>query len=105
MPLVDLRQDIGAHQPDKSDVRKAAFKGVDGINRIVCTELMFEIGDLYIGAVRELLCRLEQLVPRCHARPRFQGVLRRDKPPYLVEGKPPERQPTDMQMAAMGRVE
>ena len=47
----------------------------------------------------------QALVERRHAGSRLQRVLRRDQPPHFVEPETAQRQPADMQVPAMRRVE
>ncbi len=104
--MTQLRQIVGAHQPDEAKSGKALFQLRQRIGGKARSKLRLEIGRLDAGMVRcEGSGRGEAVGERGHALHRLQRVLRRDEPPDLVEIEGAQRLEADMEVAAMCRVE
>jgi hypothetical protein len=74
------------------------------LRRIGGTQSLFDIGDVNIRVPYQVLGFENPLFEGCHTVRRFQGILRRNHPPYFVELQQLQRQQADMEMAFMGGV-
>jgi len=104
-PAADLRQIVGAHQPDETGARKAPLQRVQRVGGIAGAEPRLDIGHLDALVGHHRGGGRHPIGERRHAADRFQRVLRRDQPPDLVEPEPSQRLAADVQMAVMGGVE
>lgn len=86
-PMADLRQIVGAHQPNEALARKASLQRRDRIRGKAGAEAALEIEHADARVVRECLGLSEALGKRRHAGDGLQGVLRRDQPPHLIEAE------------------
>src|SRR5437764_892599 len=90
----------------RSGAREAATQGFERVGGIGAAELGLDAGDPNAVLTGRDFARLGEAVGEgSHTGGRLQRVLRRNEPPDLVEAETLQRQPADMQMAAMGRVE
>ena len=101
----ELRQDVGAHQPDESGVREMSAQRPDGVQGITRAEQKFGRADDNAPAVGNLARARDPGRQRLHAVIALQGVLRRDQPPYLVETEALQRLAAEVSMAVVSRVE
>jgi len=101
-----LRQIVGTHQPDEAKLRKPLLQLSQRIGGKARCKPRFEIGRLDPRMVRgQGSGRGETVGQGGHALYRLQRVLGRDEPPDLVEIEGAQRLETDMEVAAMRRVE
>jgi hypothetical protein len=103
--MADLREIVGAHQPDEMLAREKRLERRDGIRGVMRAELRLEIEHADAWVARDGSGLLQALGEGRHAGDGLQRILRRDQPPYLVEPKPLQGFEADMAMALMGRVE
>jgi hypothetical protein len=105
LPVADLRQVVSTHQPYETPAREDSLQFLYCIHRVSGAERRFEVEnpDPRIGAdaPRGGDARLE----RRHAALRLQRILRRNKPPHLVEPEPLQRFEADVQVTGMGGIE
>ena len=104
-PMLELGQDIGAHQPDELGARIAPAQRPHGVERIARAEQQFGRVDPDAGVAGELTRARDASRQRLHAVVALQWVLRRDEPPDLVETEAPQGFQADVAMAVVGRVE
>ncbi len=103
--MADLREIVGAHQPDEKLAREKRLQRRERVRGVMRAKPRLDIKHADAWVVGERGGLLQPLSERCHADDGLQRILRRDQPPDLVEAKPLEGFEADMTMAFMRRVE
>ncbi len=103
--MAELREIVGAHQPDEMLAREKRLKRRDRIDAVMRAELRFEVEHADARIARDGSGLLQAFGKGRHAGDGLQRILRRHQPPDLVEMKPLQGFEADMAMAFMGRVE
>ena len=105
-PTVERHKIITSHQPHETQRRKPLLQSRDRIDRVPRVDLRFDIGH---ANTRRMSCdparACKALVQRSHSMDGFQRILRRHKPPDIIETKAFQRDIADMQMTFMRRIE
>lgn len=104
-PAMELREIVGAHQPDEAMLGIQARQFGERIGGVAGLEPLLDRGDPDR--------RMPRHHPRrCHARPKrrhprlvLQRIAGRDEPPHLVEPERPQRMERQPPMPAMRRIE
>ena len=103
--MFDLRQVVGAHQPDEGVARKAAGQRGERIGGIAGAEPALDVGDADAPVPGDGARAVEPARQLGHSGAGFQRVLRRHQPPHLVEREALERQERDVAVPVMRRIE
>lgn len=105
LPVRDLVQIVGAHQPNEFCARQHTLQRSKSVRREARAEPSLELEHADAGVARQPRRGPEPPRQGGHATLRLQGILRRDEPPDLVEAEPLQRFKADVTVAGMGRVE
>jgi len=104
-PAGNLGQIVRPHQPDKAITWKNTPQGAKRINRVAGFKLRFKIRHPDAGVPGNGPGTGHAICQRRHAFFRLQWILRRNKPPHLIEGQGLHGKQADMAVPIMGRVE
>ncbi len=104
-PMVNLFQIIGPHQPNKFGAWKSFVQCRQCIGSIARADPGFEIGDFDLAVTGDSFGIAQSHRKRGHTARGFQRILRRDKPPNLVQIQTLQGFEADVTMTPMGRVE
>jgi hypothetical protein len=105
LPMADLREIVGAHQPDEIDSRPTPLQRGKCVGSEMRTESRFEIEDTNARIAGDAHCTCDAFLQGSHAGGGLERVLRRDQPPDFIEAKALQRLAADMQMALMRGIE
>jgi len=106
LPVADLREIVGPHQPHKIDSRPARLQRGECVDGEMRAESGLEIEDADAPIMlRNGFGARDALAELAHAGGRLQRILRCDQPPDFIEAETLQRLAADMQMALMRRVE
>ena len=103
--MADLRQIVGAHQPDEMLARMDRTERYDGVGGVASRELRFDREHANARIAGEGVGSSEAPRQGRHSGRGFQRILRRDEPPDLVEIQALQRFEADMAMTLMRGVE
>jgi hypothetical protein len=103
--MTDLREIVGAHQPDEMCARIARLQRRERVGGEMRTKPGFKIKDPNARIAGDAHRTRDALCKRRHAGDGLQRILRRDQPPDLVEAEALQGFEADMAMAVMSRVE
>lgn len=104
-PAVDLRQIIGAHDPNEAHPREKRGQVAQGLRRVDRAQQPLDVGGADVPVVRRRLGRAQPLIEGRHARLGFERILWGDQPPDLVEAEVFQGFQGDMPVPVMGRIE
>ena len=102
-PAMQVRQVVGAHEPDKANAGKPLCHSAEAVACALCRKPHFQVRDPDARMSHDSPCPRHAL--RQWGGPAFlQRIARRHQPPHLVEGKSLQGFPGDMRMTLMGRI-
>ena len=98
-PARQLRQDVGAHEPDEAHAREAPQQPAQRVDGVARAEHRLDRGGDHAAAVGDAARGRQALAERRHAAVRLQRIAGRDQQPDLVQPQPPPREVGDVAMA------
>ena len=87
---MELREIVGTHDPDKTQLRRAATQEIDSVDSIAGSNDGFETADVDARIVGDALRGLRPLGERTQAVVVLQRIARRQEPPDAIELQPLE---------------
>lgn len=105
MPARELREVVGAHQPDELRAGKPPPELGQRVGRSSCAKIGFECRCHDPASVGEQPGRSQSVGKRGHARLALERISWRDKEPDLVQSQPSQCRPRDMQVSLMRGIE
>ena len=103
--MLELGQNVGAHQPDEPGARIEPAERPHRVERIAGAKQQLGCTDPDAGVTGDLPRTGDAARQRLHAVVALQRVLRRDQPPDLVEAQAPQGFQADVTMPVMGWIE
>lgn len=105
LPVRQLHQIIGTHDPNEADAGKPGPQRPQGRVRVAGAQRRLDRSRHDPAAVGQARRAGQPVGQRCHAIQRFERVARGDEQPDLVQPQPVQRQAGNMCVPSMGRVE
>src|SRR5690606_38843112 len=105
LPVTDLVQVVGAHQPDEAHVGIMPPQLLQRVGRVARAQPRFHRGDPDARMAGHGLGAAQALRQRRHAVGVLERILRADQPPDAIELQPVQRGQADLAMRRMGRIE
>ncbi len=104
-PAWQLRQIVGADQPDEMHPREQTLQITHRIERESAAKISLDVGRHDAVSIGDGVGRGQPLLQRRHPGRLLQWIAGRYEQPDLIEPKAPKRDFSDMAMPAMRRVE